>query len=452
MAKRVYGAAKPVSDTAATGKEPVASLSAEQKDNVDAVKAPKRNIGKTAAIIGSSVAVGAVCILSFWKLAYDGGYGGRSAKTVAVDFAQAVSADSDDMWTYLPRSLRGMQMASSESVWEVDAGKSQIPITLSNLEVSDTKDLSSSASALEDGLKDVYGKSVNIRDAELVSLSTTVSFEVNDIEYSKDVNFDIICIKVGLKWYAYTGSNIDANNITLEPNIIPDEWYEDSSEDDTSEIDDSSIDDTEDDSSGADAPEIPEVNIYDGVTDDVIAGKVTIDGVDYTMPADYSKFSSLFVLNDNAIDDADRVISANNILRYLPVTFVDSSYVQSRPYLMVDIANANGTGGEDIDVADGVVTTLHIGKPTNSNIYPSVVLPGNVTLGTSYDDVLRVYGPQLISYTGDNEGIENLQLSDSVSIYQMRLGNDYNWLYLIFGSDNTLSAVRWYYYDLNGLK
>ena len=94
---------------------------------------------------------------------------------------------------------------------------------------------------------------------------------------------------------------------------------------------------------------------------------------------------------------------------------------------------------------------LYMYKPSSSKAkYPDILLPGNVTIGTSYEDTVKVYGKDVLhKYDGKNDAVNKLGFQDTCSIYTVDLNNDLNHLYLIYDSDGKLTALRWQYTDIN---
>ena len=97
---------------------------------------------------------------------------------------------------------------------------------------------------------------------------------------------------------------------------------------------------------------------------------------------------------------------------------------------------------------------MYIGKKLNvKGKYPKLILPGNVTIGTSKAAVEYVYG-QLIAYKNFKKDslFASLCELDDISVYNMRFpDSEYNYIYFVFDSKDSLVGVRWSYYDLTKL-
>ena len=353
-----------------------------------------------AVVIGSGIGV--------YTIGFDSGNGGSSPEKAALGFTYASASAPDDVWSYVPKNIRGSKTGSSSVLWELD---DTLHVELSNIQTKSVEVDREHLQSVIDGYESFYHQSVKVSD--VVSVDISASAKPEDGE-AQDIDFDILCVKVGWRWYVYTGADITSDGFD-QPWAVMSAAFSD----------------------GGSA-----VQPYDGALDDLKAGKVSIDGEDHVMPSKYQDMTDVFTLVDDAIEKDDRVLTENMILKFLPVRYHDDVAAS----LTVDIANPDP---EDIDLSDGIVTTLQIQKAEDNKPAPDIVLPGNVTFGTSKQDVASVYG-SLGTYTGTDADLNSFGYDNS-DIYRIRLtdDNDYNWIYFIFDDDDKLSAVEWRYYDLS---
>lgn len=356
------------------------------------------------------LAVLAGAVLTVYLAAFDAGRGAGSPSDAAVGFLTKSSQQSEQVWKYLPKTVRGMKAGSSSvmSVYNADTH-----VTLSNLQAVSVSDFADVA-ALQAGYESLYHKSVSIKDAELVSV--TAQAESEKFLSAQAVTYNLICVQVGMRWYVYTGSDVEtgeAEDLSAEVETVPE------TEAETETI----------------------VADEEAVLDALKSGQMEIDGVSLTMPVSYEEMSKLFILEDAAIQESDRLLGENEILKFLPVLY------QGEPteHVVMDIANPSD---QVVDLSEGVVTTLQV-QASDEDM--SVILPGGVTFGTTLADAVQAYGI-LKPYDGADADLNSFDYSPE-HIYQVRLtaGCDYNWLYLIFDEKDVLSAVEWRYYDLSVL-
>lgn len=374
--------------------------------------------------------------------------GGASHPTdAAKGYIKAIlSGEKDSYQRYLPLSIRNSgYIADNNNISEFRILNEKYDIDLDDIVVViDTTSLD--IDELESNLLKLYKTDISIKDAVKLSVSTNMSYKVDGKLYESDLVFNLISIKVGFKWYIYTGIETYGDDV-IQPDIKDDDIEDESTSESIFE------DKIEDVTGDATIEYVSPVNKdlkplekYDNVKTDLINGHVNIDGVDYIFPSMYNNMTSLYVLVDDSIEEDIRSIEPNYILKNLPISFVNKDYGMTDFH--ISIANATD---EHIDVSDGLVTTFYIGLPKSKYSYqlydyPDIYLPGNITLTSSYDDVKSMYG-SLERYENNNNSL--YLYSDKVDIYYVNLyGNRCNKIYFEF-ENNMLVAIQWYFYDLN---
>lgn len=131
---------------------------------------------------------------------------------------------------------------------------------------------------------------------------------------------------------------------------------------------------------------VGEVVASDGemfTADDLSAGEVKLLGKVYEMPVDYSKISKKFTLRDEMTEQFNVKVAPNSTLNniYLDVFNQENSYVV--------VSLKNDRKQEDYPKACKVTSIVAQAGHADGNV---VVLPGNVTIGTSAYDVTGRYG------------------------------------------------------------
>lgn len=432
MGRRSYSSVSGSSTSSAQ-----ANVSQKQAAPVQASKSEK-SFGKGSAVLIAlalimSAAAAVIAVTYNIKDWFDENNGAASADEAAASFVSAID-DSDDnlMYKYVPRDIRNSGfMADTMNISELKKLDEEHDISLSNIVIDSISDLTDKIKALESGLYSVYNKAVNISGARRVHVTADMSYDLEDHDYATQVTFDLICIKVRAKWYVYTGQQLS----------------EDLDSDDSDAVHILQADDR------ADVPydiistyikpvvkEIKPLSFYSSAKDDLISGKISIDNVEYVMPVSYQSMMNLYSLADDMFTEDTRKIKQNYILKHIPIVFNEAKY--SMTGFDVSIGN---TSDKEIDISEGIVTTLYIGRPDNIYDYPDVYLPGNVTLGTSYDDIVKMYG-RLDAYGGNDNVIKH---AECAIIYQLELNNKRNCVYFEFNYDNELVAIQYYYFDLN---
>lgn len=441
MAKRVYGG----------DMSPVDSdkdLNKNVSDDKNDVVSSDTNISKSGNHFVRTLVIILVILLLigfggmfFYKNIYDMNNGASTPESAAIGFVQSISNDdSNQMLKYVPRKLRSDGIGSySDDILDLRDLNEKYGLDISHVQVmSEVESLADNIQALDKGFMNVYGKTVNIKDAKQISVQALISYSIKNSTYQRSLTFDFICIKVDMKWYVYTA----ADSLSSDEAVTE----ESSTENDktTSNSEESSTEDVTNIDVGKVKTEKVDLNFYDGAKSDLQAGKLKINDKEYTMPAKYKDMTDLFELIDDSIDKKDRLVKPNYILKTLPVWFVNKDYQMTD--LTVSIANNTD---KNIDLSDGLVTTLYI-SPVDPYDCPYVYLPGNVTFGTSYDDVVKMYGEKtLVPYTGEDDANAKdiIKHSDSAKIYELKLNNVHNHVYLSF-EDNKLVAIEYFYYDL----
>lgn len=456
MAKRTYG----VSYTENVPSESVdkTPLDTSVVNNAGKQSSSKKGTSNkviaTVALICSIIIITTVCLVTYKSM--DVGFGASTPNAAAIGYVEAIAKeDTFDLQKYMPPQVRYTgYMANSYDVMALKILDENYNISLSNVRaVNDSIKLD--INTLINGLENVYNKRVNIKEASKMDVFAELSYEVDGEIHTDDITFNLICIKVGLKWYVYTGDLADVIDDMKSVDVaisttVPSETSDETSEEETiSEVQDSDKQDMVIEYTEPEVVESRPIEEYDDVLSDLQNGHVEIDGKSYVFPTKYQSMTNLYTLVDKAIEEDVRTIKPNFILKNLPIAFVNESYSKTEFY--VSIANSTE---EDIDVSDGLVTTVMIGSPKSKYDYqvydyPEVYLPGNITFGSTYDQVKSLYG-QLEEVTND-EKEENVvcPYGNISKLYKIELNeNKYNCLYFEF-VDNELVALQWYFYDLN---
>lgn len=429
MARRVYGAPaanEPVS-------EPVIVENNDPKTEQSVPSSPKESIkprrklslmNKIFIGLGLTAFVTAASCVFYFKI-YDSHYGDTDPIETSRKYIASMLA-RDDVSECLPREIRSSGLLSSETAWISDPVLQNVTIQDINFVSSEASDMQSDVAALEIGFANTYSVNYVIDEAKSIHTIAELSGIYSDEnDFNATLEFDVIVIKSGFKWYAYTGDVSSIESVKTVPDF-PENYLISGPEE-------------------TDYFGVPSVAPYKEALKDLQSGQFIIDHKVYYMPSEYGIMTSLLRLDDAAIAKEDRTISSEVILNNLPVKYVSEKY--SSDVLSINIANPYP---EDIDVADGVVTMLFMGRSSQkSDTYPSVMLPGNVTIGTSYDDVVSVYG-KLKEQNGFFNDFDMMSIGYSVTVYVIPLDAEGNSLYLGFDSDNRLAAIKWIYYDLNG--
>ena len=383
-------------------------------------------------ILITIISVLCLCTLSFslWVFVFDSGYGGSSAEEISDVYCEALIHKSDNIWKCVPQAVRDKKFASSDTVWTHTPLFENYVFRDFDIKSESSRSLSSTIDVLEKNFSEFYDSDISMDDAVAVTYTGTLYYAENNSDNQSDVTFDIICFKHGVRWYVYTAGITGLSNINTPP--------------DTSGS--TAADPEDDDQSLPFSYDVPAVKTYENVVEDLKSGYLEVDGNEYIVPDTYSSFSSLCLFDNDLIDKKDRTLSHGDVLVDLPVSFVNADYTGAD--VSVDIANNSSS---DIDISKGTVNGFYIGKKSSSDEkYPRVILPGNVTIGTSKTAIEYIYGnifkckkisdmPSCVTEMYDN---------GEVSVFYMECNNEHNHIYFVFDSSDSLLGVYWSYFDL----
>lgn len=382
-------------------------------------------------LILAAVVAGLIMVLNPAKKP---GFG--SPEDMALGVVSYVGGTSDILSSDLvPAELRESDVSvSTMNLSELTDLRDKYGIDISDIKFGTS--VQQDVNKVSDGIHNAYDIDIEISDAYSIPVTAAVAYTVNKKEYAADLNLDLIAMEVDSRWYLYTGESFDGQPVV---SIIH------SSSMGSITGGEGTVSTAESDESVPEKPvvkNLKSVEFYEDSLDDLMSGKVTIDNVEYTLPCRYADLSGLFSIRESAFKtDNDRIVRPNHIFEHVRVDFNKKSYEKTK----LDVSIGNVTKN-NVDVSDGVVTSLYIGNPADGYDYPVVYLPGNVTFGTPYSDIVKLYGQ--LEPCSDSSVI--VTHSDAVSFYEIELNNRHNHLYLEFDSNDTLVAVEWYYYDLNG--
>lgn len=240
---------------------------------------------------------------------------------------------------------------------------------------------------------------------------------------SRPVSFHIVCVERHGKWYVYTGAPLDdgdASDISIDEEVPAE------------------VDTTVDPVPTPFVRERRPVKPSDTAGNELFSGLVEIEGNQVTLPCGLDALQPLFSITEEGLA---MEIAPNGMMDHLPLKMADDSYAAA--WIYAGVAN-NGT--EPAIVSDGVLCRLWIGLPLDGfSAYPEVYLPGDVTLGSSYDEVVSVYGE--LEACPDTDRVE--KWSEDAKVYAAPFGKSvHNRIYFQF-ADDVLSAIGWDYYDFN---
>ena len=329
--------------------------------------------------------------------------------------------DYDYIKSYLPRTIRsdGFIADSDEfAIFRNMCNENKYKLKSSAI-LNETVFLDTAL--LENGLLSAYHKNVSISEAKLTQ--TELIFSDAD---SKSVCAvaNIISIKILHKWYFYTGSPVSYENnpvvfITVQDNAGDKQVSSDISYTEKTEVIES-------------AEDVIPLDFYDGAKSDLTVGKCMINNIEYQIPDSFSVFSDIFTLNKDKLPASQSLtLSEDAVLGNLPVVYADDSFQNTVSY--VSVANLSK---DSVAIQDASITTLCF---SDGNL--SVLLPGNVTFGTSYADISKMYGGL--------QKTDDLQFKGKLSdtVYVIDLKNHRNKIYFGFKSDK-LIEIQWYYIDM----
>lgn len=381
-------------------------------------------------VVLAAAALTALCVYFVAVFRYDFQNGASTSGDLVTEVAKSLDDfDYSKIERYVPRVIRNAGFISDSDVFAQfrEQAKSENYI-LQNTVIESDEPFDDLAS-LQSGLFATYGKNVNISAAKLVRVH--LSFRDGD---GKIVNViaNIIPIKVYHKWYLYTGEVVNYKGEPVEfLTISSDETGEyETHTTDISYVEKKDIAETEE----VVEPAV-ELDFYEDALSDLLAGKCVINDVEHTMPDDFSSFSDVFVLDENRMQSVKTtILKRDETLGNIPVSFIDEALSKIPVY--VTLGNLSS---EDIKLQDASITTLYVGIGDNPL---ELLLPGNVTFGTSYTDVVKMYGD--LDETKDAEFRGEL----AESVYSLSLSNNkHNKIYFGF-KDGKLVEIQWYYIDM----
>lgn len=481
MAKRMYGSTANIDEVNAHTDELVEDIvnNYVADDTSSDSIGLELNLKSLGIIIGIGIAViGLVAsILFFYNIKYDANNGSKTSTEAVTNFVDNILSDNKAMVSYVPRAIRSHSTLVDDgyiSLYKQYASDYGMNITGTDI-LEETKVAPEAYSKYEDAIVNLYKDKVAVKDASLITAK--ISFlSKTTIPGAEGGYFEeyFVAIKSGAKWYVVPGL---VHYLDLAPTdkIVATTPQNDSANSDTSEvateyIEDSEVEsdaesDTNDDTtelaktdeSDGDIPEIiyrqeiikPQVALefYDKALSDLKKGKFTVDSVEYEVPADINSFEELFTINygQNGLTD-DLSLDSNFILRNIPVSFVNDDYSECQ--IGVNIGN---TTDKEINVTEGSITTLQFIYPKSIREYqvfdyPMIYLPGNVTFGTAYEDVVKMYGE--LDKCLDVDGF--VLYDHNVKTYRIALNNEHNYIYFQF-FDNNLVGIMWDYFDFTNI-
>ena len=407
-------------------------------------------IGKriSTMLVIIAVVLGICLILYYLPLGPFSDITNGAASGDAVIKAVANSIDDfnySDIETYIPKVLRDDGFISDSSAFarfrelDFENGYKLTKITIQD-EHPYTK-----LSDLEDGIFSVYKKHVSVSDAIAASLRL---YFLDAKNQSVSVECNLISIKVNYRWYLYTGSEVAFNGKPFTFMVLTDDSDSTSAPTELSEteilykyraVTTAKVDDIAKKDDTKDVP-VKSLDFYEGALKDLAKGQCTINGVTHRMPDTFVSFKDTFSLNENRLSTLKTtVLEPDETISNLPISFIDNQYVNT-PFALT-IGNMSASA---IDFRDARVTTLYIGK-AKDGATPKVLLPGNVTFGTSKTDVFKMYG----TLSEAHDSIFKGTISDSV--YALELSNKRNKIYFGF-KDSKLVEIEWYYIDMTNYK
>ena len=374
-------------------------------------------------------------------------FGGSTSQESIIGFITCLISDNNDaMFTYIPKEIRNSGiLIDTEGISDLQKTDEMFHISFTSITINDCVELTDLKSIMNN-IKSQYQIDMNITDA--MAFSILAKYTYKDGIETKNGEFlaDLISIKIHDKWYICPGLTIPDG--IFKDTVVETETKVNASYDDNKNVDSISVN-TLNYISPVDKT-IPDIEPYSGALKDLQMGKVTIDEKDYVLPCPYLEMTDIFTLSyGKDVTSLDSLtiktsIKPNYILNNLPAVFSNLNYNMAD--LSVSIGNRTK---ENIYVDAGDITMLYIGIPKSPYSYqiydyPTILLPGSVSLGTSFIDVEQTYGKLTKC-----EDRSNVVLYDvEADIYAIPMGNSHNFIYFQF-LDNKLAAIQWYYYDFN---
>lgn len=130
--------------------------------------------------------------------------------------------------------------------------------------------------------------------------------------------------------------------------------------------------------------------------DEMMSLRFTMDGTNYNFPIDYSDFFQGWKYVDESMeDDIQEEIEYKEALKSTSLESAEFSgfWVTNPKYdekLQVRI-NVSNYNKEPVKAIDGTINSIYIGMEGCAT-YPEMIFPGNITFGSSMDDVIDAYG------------------------------------------------------------
>ena len=470
MAKRTYGASSAYTQTALRNYE--------YDDEVDDAS-ESDIVGKMTPVLGGNpvrplIIVAVVLLVLFLALTiayiyvvkFDKGLGESSADKAAEAFVTNITAeDNSALYAYVPRQLRTHPTLVDDGYMSMLKQLDEVyDVDVSNLDIVSSQDLSPERlEECKNTIKNLYDVDLDLSLAKSISMSVVYD-TANDGLSADERKFDVdvVSIKNGFRWYVVPGL-IEYNELTptentiaeiVEPESVP-EVPNDVDSVVSEDVSDTTVDSlaktgTTDVSSIVEkkteiVKEVKELEPGKKVLSALKEGKFSYNDKDYIVPGKIEDFGDIFTIRygHNGLEE-DTEIMANYFVEKIPVSFIDSNY--SHADLMVCLGNDTD---EVIKAKDSLITCLGITWPQTAYEYqiydyPLIYLPGNVTFGTTYDDVVELYGELTPAENASRVHLYSM----NTKVYQIELNNEHNFLYLQFDNDK-LVGMEWYYFDFN---
>lgn len=354
--------------------------------------------------------------------------GADSSNTLAVAIAKSLDDfDYENIKTYLPAGIREEGFLSDTDAFakfrQDDMSDGYAFQTASIVSDEPFDDLDT----LINGLSDTYNKRVKISEARNIVVSAVFKGKTGA---SVDVNVSLIAMKISRRWYLYTGSPVEFGGEPVEFVSFPGEEPEDA---ETSVSDISYVRKVDVPEEEAEETKIP-LDFYEDALNDLSAGKCEIGGVAHTMPDTAVSFSDVFSIDTEKLAKSGTTfLRQDETLGNLPVIFTDDAMENTPLYVC-----AGNFSDKQVSINDAYITTFYAGFCADGL---SVVLPGNVTFGTSYTEFVKMYGNM------DNADDDLFYGKTADSVYKLDLANEHNKIYFGF-KDGKLVEVQWYYIDM----
>ena len=408
-------------------------------------------IDRNMIIVGISILLSIVLLIGLCftiNIISDDNHGLDTSDSVVHTFIKALSKNDDARLSKC--LLKGTRdsgfLLDTMSISPIVDLRTKFPdVDISNVVINSVEDLSDRLDKLSGGYYSVYSKDESFSDARRYIVTADMVCTSDTDKMESGLKFNIITVKRNgnNKWYVYTGQQLmedlertDADLINIVDKTMPK----------NTELNDSDI---PVDANTYDimyteiesvVHDVKKLKFYSEAYNDLAKGKISIDSFEYFMPISYQSIVNFINICDDKVSDEDAIIAPNSIVKHVPVMFTNVIY--SKTGLSVNIGNPTNS---PIDIYGGTITGLYLAKPDQDIYdYPDVYLPGNVTFGTSYDDVVKMYGG-LDAYHNDNSDLK--LYSNRVKIYQKDLNNERNHVYFEF-ENNELVAIQYYYFDL----